>query len=123
MKLKQLSVLLLAVLGTSTVVQAQTAKPNLSKEFIQQQLDAAAKQIKVLANETPAEKFPKTFENGKEVFSSSSWWCSGFYPGTLLYLYEGTKDEGLLKKATEKLTYLEKEKNNKGTHDLGFVIL
>ncbi|WP_286841528.1 MULTISPECIES: glycoside hydrolase family 88 protein [Sphingobacterium] len=122
MKLKQLSVLLLAVLGTSTVVQAQTAKPNLSKEFIQQQLDAAAKQIKVLANETPAEKFPKTFENGKEVFSSSSWWCSGFYPGTLLYLYEGTKDEGLLKKATEKLTYLEKEKNNKGTHDLGFML-
>ncbi|OJZ03359.1 glycoside hydrolase family 88 protein [Sphingobacterium sp. 40-24] len=122
MKLKQLSVLLLAVLGTSTVVQAQTAKPNLSKEFIQQQLDAAAKQIKVLANETPAEKFPKTFENGKEVFSSSSWWCSGFYPGTLLYLYEGTKDEGLLKKATDKLTYLEKEKNNKGTHDLGFML-
>ncbi|WP_313155059.1 glycoside hydrolase family 88 protein [Sphingobacterium multivorum] len=122
MKLKQLSVLLLAVLGTSTVVQAQTAKPNLSKEFIQQQLDGAAKQIKVLVNETPAEKFPKTFENGKEVFSSSSWWCSGFYPGTLLYLYEGTKDEGLLKKATEKLTYLEKEKNNKGTHDLGFML-
>jgi len=122
MKLKQLSVLLLAVLGTSTVVQAQTAKPNLSKAFIQQQLDAAAKQIKVLANETPTEKFPKTFENGKEVFSSSSWWCSGFYPGTLLYLYEGTKDEGLLKKATEKLTYLEKEKNNKGTHDLGFML-
>ncbi|GAA0882407.1 glycoside hydrolase family 88 protein [Sphingobacterium siyangense subsp. cladoniae] len=122
MKLKQLSVLLLTVLGTSTVVQAQTAKPNLSKAFIQQQLDAAAKQIKVLASETPAEKFPKTFENGKEVFSSSSWWCSGFYPGTLLYLYEGTKDEGLLKKATEKLTYLEKEKNNKGTHDLGFML-
>jgi len=122
MKLKQLSVLLLAILGTSTVVQAQTAKPNLSKAFIQQQLEAAAKQIKVLANETPTEKFPKTFENGKEVFSSSSWWCSGFYPGTLLYLYEGTKDEGLLKKATEKLTYLEKEKNNKGTHDLGFML-
>ncbi|WP_313238886.1 glycoside hydrolase family 88 protein [Sphingobacterium multivorum] len=122
MKLKQLSVLLLAILGTSTFVQAQTVKPNLSKTFIQQQLDAAAKQIKVLANETPTEKFPKTFENGKEVFSSSSWWCSGFYPGTLLYLYEGTKDEGLLKKATEKLSYLEKEKNNKGTHDLGFML-
>jgi len=122
MKLKQLSVLLLAVLGTSPLVQAQKAKPNLSKEFIQQQLDAAAKQIKVLANETPAEKFPKTFESGKEMFSSSSWWCSGFYPGTLLYLYEGTKDKGLLKEATEKLTYLEKEKNNKGTHDLGFML-
>ncbi|WP_294345617.1 glycoside hydrolase family 88 protein [uncultured Sphingobacterium sp.] len=122
MKLKQSFVLVLAILGICPVVQAQIVKPNLSKAFIQEQLDAAANQIKVLAAETPTEKFPKTFENGKEVFSSSSWWCSGFYPGTLLYLYEGTKDEGLLKKATEKLIYLEKEKNNKGTHDLGFML-
>ncbi|WP_294187230.1 glycoside hydrolase family 88 protein [uncultured Sphingobacterium sp.] len=122
MKLKQSFVWVLAILGICPVVQAQIVKPNLSKAFIQEQLDAAANQIKVLAAETPTEKFPKTFENGKEVFSSSSWWCSGFYPGTLLYLYEGTKDEGLLKKATEKLTYLEKEKNNKGTHDLGFML-
>lgn len=122
MKLKQSFVLVLAILGICPVVQAQIVKPNLSKAFIQEQLDAAANQIKVLAAETSTEKFPKTFENGKEVFSSSSWWCSGFYPGTLLYLYEGTKDEGLLKKATEKLIYLEKEKNNKGTHDLGFML-
>jgi hypothetical protein len=68
MKLKQLSVLLLAILGTSTVVQAQTAKPNLSKAFIQQQLDAAAKQIKVLVNETPTEKFPKLSKMAKRYF-------------------------------------------------------
>jgi len=119
---KQFLMLLWAALGTSALAHGQTTKPKLSKEFIQQQLDAAAKQIKVLADETPIEKFPKTFEKGKQVFSSSSWWCSGFFPGTLLYLYEGTKDGELLKKATEKLTYLETEKNNKGTHDLGFML-
>ncbi|WP_293881488.1 MULTISPECIES: glycoside hydrolase family 88 protein [unclassified Sphingobacterium] len=122
MKLNQSFVLVLAALGICPIVQAQTVKPNLSKAFIQEQLDAAANQIKVLAAETPAEKFPKTFEQGEHVFSSSSWWCSGFYPGTLLYLYEGTKEKALLEKATEKLTYLEKEKNNKGTHDLGFML-
>ncbi|MEZ0450481.1 glycoside hydrolase family 88 protein [Sphingobacterium thalpophilum] len=123
MKLRtQFLMMLWTALGTSTMVHGQVVKPKLSKEFIQQQLDGAAKQIKVLAEQTPADKFPKTFEHNKEVFSSSSWWCSGFYPGTLLYLYEGTKDQDLLKKAEEKLTYLEKEKNNKGTHDLGFML-
>jgi rhamnogalacturonyl hydrolase YesR len=118
---KQIIMVLCSVLGICTV-QGQSRGLKLSKEFIQQNLSDAARQIKVLANETPNEKFPKTFENGKEVFSSSSWWCSGFYPGTLFYLYEGTKDQELLKKAEDKLIYLEKEKNNKGTHDLGFML-
>ena len=113
MKLTQYFVLVLAVLGICPIVQAQTVKPNLSKAFIQEQLDAAANQIKVLAAETFAEKFPKTFEQGEHVFSSSSWWCSGFYPGTLLYLYEGTKEKALLElsqytKGSEALNYFEK---------------
>ncbi|UPZ38783.1 glycoside hydrolase family 88 protein [Sphingobacterium sp. PCS056] len=118
---KQILMVLCSALGICTV-QGQSSDLKLSKEFIQQNLNDAAQQIKVLANETPDEKFPKTFENNKEVFSSSSWWCSGFYPGTLWYLYEGTQDRGLLQKVEEKLPYLEKEKYNKGTHDLGFML-
>jgi len=118
---KQILMVLCSALGICTV-QGQSSDLKLSKEFIQQNLNDAARQIKVLANEIPNEKFPKTFENNKEVFSSSSWWCSGFYPGTLWYLYEGTQDRGLLQKVEEKLPYLEKEKYNKGTHDLGFML-
>lgn len=118
---KQILMVLCSALGICTV-QGQSSDLKLLKEFIQQNLNDAAQQIKVLANETPDEKFPKTFENNKEVFSSSSWWCSGFYPGTLWYLYEGTQDRGLLQKVEEKLPYLEKEKYNKGTHDLGFML-
>ena len=118
---KQILMVLCSALGICTV-QGQSSDLKLSKEFIQQNLNDAAQQIKVLANETPDEKFPKTFDNNKEVFSSSSWWCSGFYPGTLWYLYEGTQDRGLLQKVEEKLPYLEKEKYNKGTHDLGFML-
>ncbi|MNV08016.1 Unsaturated chondroitin disaccharide hydrolase [compost metagenome] len=40
----------------------------------------------------------------------------------MLYLYEYTKDEKLLTEAKSKLKELEKEKNNKGTHDLGFML-
>lgn len=118
---KQILMVLCSALGICTV-QGQSSDLKLSKEFIQQNLNDAARQIKVLANEIPNEKFPKTFENNKEVFSSSSWWCSGFYPGTLWYLYEGTQDRGLLQKVEEKLPYLEKEKYNIGTHDLGFML-
>ncbi|UIR58034.1 glycoside hydrolase family 88 protein [Sphingobacterium sp. SRCM116780] len=118
---KQVLIVLWSLIGLTTV-QGQSKALKLSKTFIQQNLIDAAKQIKVLAAQTPIEKFPKTFENNKEVFSSSSWWCSGFYPGILLYLYEGTQDQDLLHQVEEKLPYLEKEKNNKGTHDLGFML-
>lgn len=84
----------------------------------------AASQYKVLAKNLPAYKFPKTWfpSTGKYEFSSSEWWCSGFYPGTLLYLYEQTKDQSLYSEAERILKVLEKEKNNTSTHDLGFMM-
>src|SRR5690349_20688950 len=51
-------------------------------------------QYKELIKYRYPEKFPKTYypATGKYECSNSGWWCSGFYPGTLLYLYEQTKD-------------------------------
>ena len=85
--------------------------------------DAAA-QYKFLSRQLPADKFPKTFfpTTNKFEFSNSSWWCSGFYPGTLLYLFEQTRDDSLYKEAMRILKVLEKEKFNTGTHDLGFMM-
>lgn len=97
-------------------------KTSINLEFVNEQLSDAAKQIQVLVQNTPEDKFPKTFENGQQKYSNSDWWCSGFYPGTLLYLYEGIGDQRLLDEAEKKLVYLAKEKNNKGTHDLGFML-
>ena len=72
----------------------------------------------------PAGKFPRSYDakSDKLITSGSEWWCSGFYPGTLLYLYEETKDETLYKEALRMLTLLEKEKSNTSTHDLGFMM-
>jgi hypothetical protein len=85
--------------------------------------DAAA-QYKILAKNLPENKFPKTYFplTGKYEFSNSGWWCSGFYPGTLLYLYEQTKDTALYNEAIKVLQPLEKEKFNTHTHDLGFMM-
>jgi unsaturated chondroitin disaccharide hydrolase len=84
----------------------------------------ADKQYKVLKENLPADKFPKTFfpATGKYEFSNSGWWCSGFYPGTLLYLFEQTKDSVLYNEAMRILKLLEKEQYNKTTHDLGFMM-
>ncbi|MGF2414327.1 MAG: glycoside hydrolase family 88 protein, partial [Ferruginibacter sp.] len=85
--------------------------------------DAVA-QYKVLAKNLPADKFPKTYfpATGKYEWSNSGWWCSGFYPGTLLYLYQQTKDTALYNEAMRILEVLKKEQFNTSTHDLGFMM-
>jgi unsaturated chondroitin disaccharide hydrolase len=120
------TVFFLAILISSCT--AQKNRPyiqdkNLLQTFEKNFSDAAA-QYKILATNLPADKFPKTYfpSTGKYEFSNSGWWCSGFYPGTLLYLYEQTKDAALYTEAERILKVLEKEKNNTGTHDLGFMM-
>jgi hypothetical protein len=72
----------------------------------------------------PVGKLPRSYDSVKNelIVSGSDWWCSGFYPGTLWYLYEYTKDESLKTEAKRSTTLLEKEKDNTGTHDLGFML-
>jgi hypothetical protein len=84
----------------------------------------AADQYKLLARHLPPAMFPKTYfaATDKYEFSNSGWWCSGFYPGTLLYLYEATRDPALYAEAERMLKLLEKEKYNTTTHDLGFMM-
>ena len=93
-------------------------------QTIEKNFTDAAAQYKALAEHLPADSFPKTYfpKTGKYEFSNSGWWCSGFYPGTLLYLYEQTKETWLITEAGRILKVLEKEKNNTGTHDLGFMM-
>jgi len=94
-------------------------KLGLDKEFVRSNLEDAHKQIAYLAASIDESDMPTTYKDGKYVNWGSSWWCSGFYPGTVLYLYEYTKDEKLLTEAKSKLKQLEKEKYNKGILSTG----
>ncbi|BES62744.1 glycoside hydrolase family 88 protein [Dysgonomonas capnocytophagoides] len=64
---------------------------------------------------------PRTIESdGSLGMVASRDWCSGFFPGSLWYMYEYTKDkkwEGLARRFTDSL---EQEKTNGRTHDMGF---
>ncbi len=94
------------------------------REIIEKSLDQSTKQYKFLKSITPEDRFPKTYEGREKgsVTSTAKNWTSGFYPGTLVYLYEYTKDKELLNEADNKFTFLKSQKDNKNTHDLGFIM-
>ncbi len=56
----------------------------------------------------------------KWKLDSSSNWVSGFYPGSLWYSYELSKDPKFKKWAEEWTAGIESQKFNNKTHDLGF---
>jgi hypothetical protein len=103
----------------NTFVTDKTLLRTIDQNFID-----AGHQYQLIAKRLKPAEFPKTYhpENGKYENSNSSWWCSGFYPGTLLYLYQQTHDTALLSEANRILGVLKKEQYNNTTHDLGFMM-
>ena len=110
-------------LFTLGAINAQNKKANM-QHLIQENFDFAKKQYLVLRDHTPADRMPQYFNanTNKWVTSDTKWWCSGFYPGSLLYIYEYTKDSAILSEAKQRLAILEKEKHYTGNHDLGFMM-
>ncbi|HEX5150719.1 MAG TPA: glycoside hydrolase family 88 protein [Parafilimonas sp.] len=91
-------------------------------EIIDQNFQDADKQYKLLMKKLPNGWFPRTYQNGSLITTNADWWCSGFYPGSLLYIYEQTKNIAFYDEAIHMLSYLEKEQYNTTTHDLGFMM-
>jgi chondroitin AC lyase len=72
--------------------------------------------------QVPDDQFPRTYEKGKVQTVGIHAWISGFYPGTLLYLYQFSKDSSLKNEAYEKLKLLKPLQFVTNTHDLGFMM-
>jgi len=88
--------------------------------LIDNNLKKSVSQYKYLSANVPFNQMPKTFANNKWILSDRTWWCSGFYSGTLAYLYEATGEEWIKQELKIRLDSLESEKYNSGDHDLGF---
>jgi unsaturated chondroitin disaccharide hydrolase len=66
---------------------------------------------------------PKTVGwDGHLETCTSSWWTSGFFPGTLWYLYEYSGSDSLKKYAKEFTARVSKEQWTTDSHDIGFII-
>ncbi len=99
-------------------------KDRQMEKLIKKNMMFAAHQYKLLAKNTPADKMPRNFSEEKQTLetSNTSWWTSGFFPGSLWFIYEYTRDSSIKLEAEKRLAILEKEKYHSSDHDLGFMI-
>ncbi len=68
-------------------------------------------------------EFPRTTDReGNLRTSDVGWWCSGFYPGSLWYIYEYTSDETFRDMAWKATLKLDTLIGRHTDHDIGFQI-
>ncbi len=87
--------------------------------------EKAASQYIYLKNKLNGQNsFPKTYNRFVDRLQTiaSDWWCSGFYPGALFYLFEASGKKELYEEGVRMLNLLEKEQYNTSTHDIGFMM-
>jgi unsaturated chondroitin disaccharide hydrolase len=103
---------------------AQSLSGKALKKQIASNLTLALEQYKLLDKNVPADRMPQNFDikNGKLTTSNTKWWCAGFFPGTLWYLFEYSKSPEIRKIAEQRLNLMEPEKHFTGNHDLGFMM-
>ena len=86
--------------------------------------DVAKQQAFNMDARLEADLHPRSLKkDGTPRNSPVTWWCSGFFPGSVWYIYEYTGDESVLalaRKSTAKLDSL--VYNPKTDHDIGFQI-
>lgn len=118
--MKKIIILFILLVCTSVIAYSQQQPLiNVAKEFA----FATQQYEKMLASHPDLTKFPQsTKKNGEPDNRSSDWWCSGFFGGSLWYLYEFTGEQKWKTAADQWTRALDKEKYNKSTHDLGFML-
>jgi len=68
-------------------------------------------------------KIPRAIaEDGTLIAKNSRQWTSGFFPGTLWQLASHSQNEEILKQARTWSNFIEKEKWDTHTHDIGFKV-
>ena len=82
----------------------------------------AAQQSEIMAASLADDQTPKTFEDGKLVTAPYDWWCSGFFPGVLWYIYEYNGDGHIKELALRETAKVEPVKYVTDHHDVGFMI-
>ncbi|HOB84549.1 MAG TPA: glycoside hydrolase family 88 protein [Bacteroidales bacterium] len=116
------NILLISVI---LIVVSSCNKPKTIDKIIDESLAFSMKQYSLMYDvmkEKP-DLLPRTLDTtGALVTAKSNWWTSGFFPGSLWYLYEYSKDVKFREAAEAMTSRIEKEKDNTGTHDLGFML-
>ncbi len=92
--------------------------------LIKEALDFSTQQSLILAENLAGQDsvLPRSYIDGKLVTTPASSWTSGFFPGTLWYLYGYNLNEKILQYASLYTARIENEKYSTKNHDLGFML-
>lgn len=93
-------------------------------KVIDESLSFAVDQYKLMASvmKDRQDRLPRTTNNDTLITSDSRWWTSGFFPGSLWYLYEYSNDPEIKEAAIIMTDRVEREKYTTNNHDVGFMI-
>lgn len=101
-------------------------KPDPMQEVITKSFEVVEHQAVAMAQylDDKEGRLPRSYVLDKDtiITSNSKWWCSGFFPGVLWYLYEYSGDATHRTWAEKYSERVEKEKYNSYDHDIGFQI-
>jgi unsaturated chondroitin disaccharide hydrolase len=120
--MKKIIILFLILVYTVSCSETEKAKP--MGIVVNEALDHSLQQYLLMAEKYAGNDsiLPRSFINGKMTTSDSRWWCSGFFPGSLWYLYEYSHDKKVLEYARQYTKRVEREKYTTSSHDLGFIL-
>ena len=110
------------ILSGCATTKKTGSSATLTKAWANAQLSNAVAQYKEMSKICPDDVMPRSFTGGKLNTTKSGNWVAGFYPGTLLYLNQGTGDKAMYQEAMKRIVQMDKEQYNSGTHDLGFMM-
>lgn len=110
-------------LSCSTLLIAFTCQKN-EADFVQQQFSSANLHLQSMLKEMGNDVvFPRTTNDKGQLVTTNMYdWTPGFFPGSLWYAYEYTKDTAMRNEAIRWTEKLEPLKDFKDHHDLGFMM-
>ncbi|MDD4399406.1 MAG: glycoside hydrolase family 88 protein [Dysgonamonadaceae bacterium] len=117
--------MIILILFTQSCKTSQQKRKNISKNFIEENVSFAAKQYGLMIDKIEdSVKIvnPKSIIEGKMKYIVPQEWTSGFFPGSLWYLYELTGDEKWKPLAIKYTEALDTIQYYTGNHDVGFMI-
>jgi unsaturated chondroitin disaccharide hydrolase len=114
--------LALLLLNACQLVTAEPASVAPEQKAQKDRLLALAERMVAYLPQLPLDslQIPRTVENAKMEGTASKSWTSGFFPGVLWQLYDAGRQDALKEAALSWQSFVEKEKLDSTTHDLGF---
>tara|TARA_R110001592_G_scaffold363328_1_gene684147 strand:+ start:8060 stop:9271 length:1212 start_codon:yes stop_codon:yes gene_type:complete len=121
---KQKFILLLLIVSLFSSCKKEIKKKNTPTVGV---IDVAAQQYNVLYDSIQSRKntkfyIPRAIKNGNIKYAQAYDWTSGFYAGSLWYLYKLTKKNKWKDRALDYTTRLDSVKYYTGNHDIGFMM-